>query len=79
MGCLIKFVIRLNILQVKSGITNSINDNFGRIKIDLHNSLPTKKILAFHNVIIFIRSVVNRDKNKYYYNIFLEKCSYKDK
>ena len=46
------------------------------MKIGSHNYLPTKKILAFHNVIIFIRSVVNKDKNKCYYNIFLEKCSY---
>ena len=46
------------------------------MKIGSHNSLPTKKILTFHNVIIFIRSVVNKDKNKYYCNIFLEKCLY---
>ena len=25
------------------------------------------------------KSVVNKDKNNYYYNIFLEKVSYKDK
>ena len=25
---------------------------------------------------IFINSVFNKDENKYYYNIFLEKCSY---
>ena len=49
------------------------------MKIDSHNSLPTKKILSFHNVTIFIRSVVNKDKNKYYSNIFLKKCLYKDK
>ena len=38
-----------------------------------------KKILTFHNVIILIKSVVNKDKNNYYYNIFLEKGSYKNK
>ena len=28
---------------------------------------------------ILLKSVVNENKNKYYCNIFLEKCSYKDK
>ena len=36
-----------------------------------------KKILNFHNVIILIKSVVNKNENKYYYNIFLEKRLYK--
>ena len=77
MGCLIKFMIRLNMVLRKSGITNSINYNFGKIKIDSYNSLPIKKILTFYNVIILIKSVVNSNENKYYYNIFLEKGSYK--
>ena len=42
------------------------------------NSLPIEKILTFHNVVILIKSVVNENKN-HYYNIFLEKGSYKDK
>ena len=29
-----------------------------------------------HNVIIHIKSALNKDKNHYYYKIFLEKCSY---
>ena len=33
-------------------------------------------MLTFHNVIILIKSVVDKDKSHYYYNIFLEKCSY---
>ena len=32
--------------------------------------------MNFHNVIILIKSVFNKDKNNYYYNIFLEKASY---
>ena len=43
------------------------------------NSLLIEKILTFHNVIILINSVVKENKNKYYYNIFLEKGSYKGK
>ena len=44
-----------------------------------YNSLPKEKILTFHNVIILIKSFVNRNKNEYYYNIFLEKGSYEIK
>ena len=58
---------------------DSINHNFGKIRIDSSNSLPIEKILTFHNVIILIKSVVNKNKSKYYYKIFLEKVSYKDK
>ena len=32
-----------------------------------------KKALTFHNVIIFINSIVNKNENNYYHNIFLEK------
>ena len=60
MDCLIKFLIRLNTLKVKeSGITNSINHNFEKIRIDSYNSLPINKILTFHNNLILIKSVVN--------------------
>ena len=54
------------LISKKSGITSSINHNFGRIRIDSHNSLPIKKILTFHNVITLIKSVVNENENKYY-------------
>ena len=43
--------------------------------IYLHNSLPIEKIFTFHNVIILIKSVINKNSNVYYYNIFLEKGS----
>ena len=57
----IKYLIR-----EKSGITDSINHNFGKIRIDSYNSLPIEKILTFHNVIMLIKSVVNKNKNEYY-------------
>ena len=92
MNCLIKFVIRLNILYLtseKSDITDSANHNFGEIRIDSYNSLPIEKILTFHNVMILIKSVVNKNKNEYIlntfheyintHNVFLEKGSCKDK
>ena len=66
------------LISMKIGITNSINFNFGKIKIDSCNSLPINKT-DFHNVTILIKSIVNKNKNKYYYDIFLEKGLHKDK
>ena len=47
--------------------------------MDSYSSLPIEEILTFHNVIILIESVVNKNKNNYYYDIFLEKVLCKDK
>ena len=38
--------------------------------------MPLEKTLTFHNVIIHIKSVWNKDPNNCYYNILLEKYSY---
>ena len=62
--------------------TYSIDHNFARIRIDSHNSLLIdllSKTLTFHNVIILIKSVFNKNQNHYYYNLFLEKGSYERK
>ena len=67
------------LISKKSGITDTINQNFSRIRIDLYNSKPIEKILTFHNVRILIKSVVNEIKNHYFLNILLETGSYKDK
>ena len=67
------------LVSEKSGITDSINHNFARIRIDSFNYLPIEKIWTFQNVIILIKSVVNKNKNNYYCNMFLEKGSYEDK
>ena len=62
-----------------SCIIDSIKHIFKEIRIDSCNSLPIEKIVTFHNVRIFIKSVVNKSKNNYYFYIFLEIGSYKDK
>ena len=59
------------LISEKKGITDSVNHNFGNIRIDSYNSQPVEKILTFHNGIIFIKSVVNKDKNEHCYNKFL--------
>ena len=51
------------LISEKRGIPDSINHKFGEIRIDSYNYLPIEKILTFHNVIILIKSLVN--KNKY--------------
>ena len=45
------------LISKKSGITNSINHNFGKIRINSY-----KKILTFHNVIILISQLLIRIK-----------------
>ena len=47
-------------ISEESGITDSINHIRAIIRIDSYNYLPSEKILTFHNVIILIKSVVNK-------------------
>ena len=54
-----------HLISKKSGITNSINYDFGKIRIDSYNALPIEKLLTFHYVILLIKSVVNKDKDNY--------------
>ena len=46
-----------------------------KIKVDSYDSLPLEKT-SLRNIIILIKSIFDKDKNHYYYNIFLEKGSY---
>ena len=52
-------------------------EGLGLIHIILYLLKNIVIILINHNVIILIKSVVNKNENKYYYNIVLEKNSYK--
>ena len=61
-------------MSLKSSITNIFFPYFVKIKVDSYDSLPIEKIFTLHNVIILIKSVLNKDKNRYYYKIFLQKC-----
>ena len=63
-------------ISQKSAITYIFSHYFAKIKVDSYDSLPIEKRLTLHNVIIHIKSVLNKDKNHYCYKIFLEKCSY---
>ena len=46
------------------------------IKVDSYDSLSLEQRLTFHTFMIHIKSVGNKDQNYYYYNTFLQKCSY---
>ena len=49
-------------MSKKCGIKDSINHSFAKIKIYSYHSLPIEKILTFQNVIILIKSVVNKNE-----------------
>ena len=59
------------LISLKSGITYTFSHYFAKIKVDSYDSLPTEKIRTLKNVIILIKSVINTDKNHYYYRMFL--------
>ena len=65
------------LISLKSSITYIFSYYFAKIKVDSHDSsLAIEKRMTLNNVIIHIKSVLNKDKNHYYYKIFLEECSY---
>ena len=51
------------LVSEKTGLTDNINDNYARIRIDSFNSLPRDKTLTLHSVIMLIKSVVNKNEN----------------
>ena len=80
-GGMIKIFDNIKYLIIKkSGITDSINHNFARIRINSYNSSPPiEKTSTFHNVTILIKSVANKNINYYYNNIFQRSVQEKDK
>ena len=54
------------LIGIKSGITYVISHNYAKIKVE--------KTMTFHNVLVLVNSVFNKDKNNYYFNIFSEKA-----
>ena len=62
----------MELISEKSGIADNIDYNHAKIGTDPYRSLPIEKILAFHNAVILIKSVVNKNKNVCCY-IFREK------
>ena len=53
------------LIGVKGGITYATSHNYSKIKVDSYDSLPLEKTLAFHNVIIHINLLCNKDQSHY--------------
>ena len=63
------------LISLKSGIKYIFSHYFPKSKLILWFFAYRKK-LTLH-AIIFVKSVLDKSKNQYYYKIFLEKFSYK--
>ena len=64
------------VISLKSSITYMFSHYFAKIKVDSYDPLPLEKTLTLHKVVKIIKSVLNKDKNHYYYKILLEKYLY---
>ena len=53
------------LISLKSSIT-CFSQYYAKIKVDSYNSFPIEKTLTLH-VITLIKSVLNKNKNHYYY------------
>ena len=60
-------------IGVKSGITYVNSHNYVKNKVNSYDSFALEKAVTLCYVLILNKSVFNKDKNNYYYNIFLEK------
>ena len=64
------------LIRIKNSNDYVISHNYAKVKVDSYDSLPLKKTLTLHNVIIVFKLVFIKNQNHCYYNIFLKKCSY---
>ena len=55
---MILFTIELDI----NSITYALSLYYAKVKVVSYNSLPIEKTLALHNVIILIKSVLNKEQ-----------------
>ena len=60
------------LISQKSDVTYLFPHKNAKIEIDFCYSLPLEKTLTFQNVIKLIKSIFDKDKNHYYYNLLLE-------
>ena len=64
MSDVIKSLDRIKYLVSEKVVLQIVCHNFAITTIDSYNSLPIEKILTFHNAVILIKSVVNKNKNE---------------
>ena len=58
------------LIGVKSGITYVFSHYHVKIKVDSYDTLSLVKTSTICDVIILLKTVCNKDKINYYYNIF---------
>ena len=63
------------LISVRSSIAYVISHNYAKIKVDSYVQ-ALEKTMTFDNVIMLIKSAVNKYKSNCNYNIFLEKTLY---
>ena len=61
------------LISLKISITNIFSHYFAKIKVGSYDSSSKEKILTLYNVIILIKSVLNKDKSHYYYKDIFRK------
>ena len=61
-------------IRVTSGITHAFLSLLPERQSLILWFFAYRKKLTLQNVIIHLKLIINRYKNHYYYNIFLEKC-----
>ena len=64
------------LISLKSDTTYAFCHHYTKIKVNSYGSFPIEKRLTLQIVKMFIKSVLNNDKNHYYHDKFLGKCSY---
>ena len=65
------------LIMFKTNISDVYSHNCMKIKIISDDDLPSKKTLTIHNVVTLIKSLFIKNRNHYYYQVFLEKYPYK--
>ena len=63
------------LIVLKSSIAHVFSSNYVKIKIDSDDDFALEETFTLHNVIILLKSVFNKDRSHYKFNILLEKCS----
>ena len=62
--------------SLKRRITDVFSRYYSRNKVDFYHSLTIEKLLTLRDIVILIKSVLNKDKSHCYCKIVLEKCTY---
>ena len=61
------------LINITSSVSYIFSHYLVKVKVDFYDCLPIEKSFTSHNVITHLKSVLNKDKNHYYYKIFFLK------